>query len=114
MENQNPMELRKKLELKLIERAWKDEEFKKELAGSPGEVIERELGIKLPEGINVKVLEETVQDVYLVLPKNPAKSAELLNDVEHDKVTGGGTNVCSNPVAQIDPVPGSQGGGGIY
>lgn len=62
---------RKDLEVHLITRALKNEEFKQELLANPKTVVEQELGTKLPEGIQIKVLEETETTMYLVLPSNP-------------------------------------------
>ncbi len=91
MENKNPMEIRKNLESRLIEKAWKDEEFKNELIKNTREVTEKELGIKIPGNIKVTVLEETADEVYLVLPQDPAKTGEMLTDAELDSVSGGGS-----------------------
>ncbi len=97
MENQNPMEVRRDLESRLIEKAWKDEEFKNELIKNTREVTEKELGIKIPGNIKVTVLEETADEVYLVLPQDPAKVGEMLTDAELDSVSGGDSAdaVCS-------------------
>ncbi len=89
MENNNPMELRKNLESKLIEKAWKDEEFKASLTSNPEETIKKELNIKIPDGINIKVLEETEEEVYLVLPQDPVKTGQMLSVTELDSVAGG-------------------------
>jgi hypothetical protein len=62
---------RKDLEIHLITRALKNEEFKQELIANPKALIEKELGAKLSEGLEIKVLEETENTLYLVLPCNP-------------------------------------------
>lgn len=62
---------RKDLEIHLITRALKDENFKQELVANPKEVIEQELGTKLPKQLEIKVLEETEDTLYMVLPCNP-------------------------------------------
>jgi Nitrile hydratase, alpha chain len=62
---------RKDLEIHLITRALKDEEFKQELIANPKALIEKELGAKLSEDLEIKVLEETENTLYLVLPCNP-------------------------------------------
>lgn len=61
---------RKNLEAQLIARSFEDEAFKKELLANPKAVVEKELGTKLPEGIEIKVLEETETTLYMVLPSN--------------------------------------------
>jgi len=66
MENKN--EQRKQLEEKLIAKATKDETFRKNLLTSPRETLETELGINIPDAVNIKVLEE---DQKLVLFGSP-------------------------------------------
>ncbi len=103
MENKSPMETRKIFESKLIEKAWKDEEFKKELVKNCKEAIEKETGVKIPDNINVTVLEETADEVYLVLPQNPAKSVAELTEAELDSVAGGQSNyMCDQTVYPDD------------
>ena len=62
---------RKDLEAQLIARSFKDEVFKQELLANPKVVVEKELGTKLPEESDIKVLEETETTLYMVLPSNP-------------------------------------------
>ncbi|MFN9175333.1 MAG: NHLP leader peptide family RiPP precursor, partial [Synechocystis sp.] len=62
---------RKDLEIHLITRAVKDEGFRQELVANPKAVVEKELGVKLPEDLEIKVLEETEDTIYMVLPCNP-------------------------------------------
>jgi hypothetical protein len=62
---------RKDWEIHLITRALKDEEFKHELLANPKIVVEKELGTKLPEDLEINVLEEEQDTVYMVLPCNP-------------------------------------------
>ncbi|MBE9036791.1 NHLP leader peptide family RiPP precursor [aff. Roholtiella sp. LEGE 12411] len=62
---------RKDLEIHLITRALKDEGFRQELIANPKAVVEKELGTKLPEELEINVLEETEDTLYMVLPYNP-------------------------------------------
>ena len=62
---------RKDLDIHLITRALKDEGFKQELLANPKAVVEKELGTKLPEELEINVLEETEDTLYMVLPCNP-------------------------------------------
>jgi hypothetical protein len=41
------------------------------LVANPKAVVEKELGAKLPEDLEIKVLEETEDTIYMVLPCNP-------------------------------------------
>jgi hypothetical protein len=58
-------------EVRLAERAWSDEGFKRELIDSPRDVVARELDIRIPDDIEIQVLEETPQKLYIVLPPRP-------------------------------------------
>lgn len=59
---------RQQLETHLMRRAYSDPEFRDELLRDPKAVIERELGGKLPEGLNVLVHEERLNQLHVVLP----------------------------------------------
>jgi hypothetical protein len=80
---------RKNFEYSLIAKAWKDEAFKQELVRNPKAVIERELGNKLPESLCIKVLEEDVNTIYLVLPA-AMRVAEELSEEALEAFAGGG------------------------
>ena len=51
------MNQRQQLEQQLIEKAMKDESFRKQLIENPGAAIEAETGMKIPETMKIKVLE---------------------------------------------------------
>jgi hypothetical protein len=65
------LKTRKDLEIHLITRALKDESFRAELIANPKAVIEQEIGSKLPDELEITVLEETAEAIYMVLPCNP-------------------------------------------
>jgi len=62
---------RKDLEFYLIAKSFEDELFKQDLLSNPKAIVEQELGITLPEEIEINVLEETENILYIVLPGNP-------------------------------------------
>ncbi len=57
---------------KIIARAWSDESFKERLISNPRAAL-TEYKIFLPAGVEVKVLEQTVDVMYIVLPLKPGE-----------------------------------------
>lgn len=93
------MEFKKKRDqwqAEVAERVRKDPAFKKALFANPREVISKELGVELPKGMNVHVLEENLNDTYLVLPR-PASSTSLSDD-QLEAVAGGHAETCGEGV----------------
>lgn len=58
----------KELEAEIIAKAWEDERFKQELISNPKEAIAKTLGAKLAETLEIRVVQETPNNLYLVLP----------------------------------------------
>ena len=82
---------RKDIEQKLIEKALKDEAFRKQLIGNTEVAIEQETGMKIPESMNIKIVEEDPKTIYLVLPYVPATETQVeLSEIELQEVAGGG------------------------
>jgi hypothetical protein len=81
---------RRELEARLIEQASKDETFRRALVADPRGTLERELGVKVPEGFRLTVLEETPTRRYLVLPPAATGREGELSDAELEAVAGGG------------------------
>ena len=74
----------------LILRATRDEHFRRELIADPKDVVEREMSkliqeFKLPETVEIKVIEQPTNSLYIVLPA----VCEQLSDEMLDDVTGG-------------------------
>jgi hypothetical protein len=88
--SEQPAPTRRDMEADIIARALKDEGFARELRADPKAVLEREVG-ELPEGIEIKVVEETPDTLYLVLPARPSPGRQL-SDEELDRVAGGNTS----------------------
>lgn len=74
----------------LMGRAMQDEAFKQQLLSNTKAVLEKELGEKMPENLELKILEQTDNTRYIVLPMN-AESEEL-SDEELESVAGGGVD----------------------
>ena len=70
-----------------LERAWTDPAFKTKLLSDPKEAV-AEMGVKLPESMDLKVWENTDNVEHMVLPMDP-KVTEL-SDADLEAVAGGG------------------------
>ncbi len=68
---------------KLVAKAWSDENFKAKLLAGPMAVF-KENGLTVPEGIEVRIVENTDNLIYCILPSEPSDelSDEELNDVD--------------------------------
>jgi hypothetical protein len=64
--------VRRTYEDTLQKMAAEDESFRSDLLRDPKGAIERKIGGPLPNWINVKVLEETADTVYIVVPMSSA------------------------------------------
>jgi len=60
------------LQSQVIQRAWKDPDFKQKLLSDPKAAIQESLGISLPGHLKLKTVEETADEMVLVLPASPA------------------------------------------
>lgn len=88
------MNTRFEFEQKLVQRAWEDETFKQELLSNPKAVYTRESGEELPKDLEIEIIQESANKVYLVLPNNPAPATEgELSEEALEAVAGGR---CSN------------------
>jgi hypothetical protein len=72
----------------VIAKAWKDEKFKQEFISNPKAVINKEFGVQIPDNINVKVVEEDMKNLYIILPMKPQIEGEL-TDEQLEAVAGG-------------------------
>jgi len=78
---------KEEIEAKIIERAWKDQRFKLLLLKNPRAAF-KELGIEMPENLEIKVVEEKPNAVTLVIPAAPS-NAQALSEAELEKIAGG-------------------------
>lgn len=80
---------RDQIQMPLVRRALSDPAFREELARDPAAAIRKHLGVSIPPGVRISVLQETTEQFYLVLPPSlPAASGEL-RDEELEAVAGG-------------------------
>jgi len=81
---------RAEVERRLVERSLRDEDFRQRLLADPKAVVEEELGIQLPAQVQIRVVEETADTIYLALPNaSPAGEGGELSDRELEAVAGG-------------------------
>ncbi len=64
---------------KVIARAWTDAAYKAKLLSDPRAAL-AEAGVEIPEGVTVKVVENTADIQHLVLPVAPDNAKELSLD----------------------------------
>ena len=82
--------LRIKLEQQIIEKAMKDDSFRKHLLEDPKTAFEQETGIILPSSFKITVLQEDQHNVYLILPPVQSGAGEdELTEAELASVAGG-------------------------
>lgn len=74
----------------IIARAWSDEDFKDRLVSDPRAVL-AEYGIEAPEGVEIKVVEDTDAVRHITLPLSPAgelADEELVGSAGADSYCG--------------------------
>ena len=72
----------------IIAQAMKDDEFRSQLIRNPKEILEKATGVSLPAGIDVEVLQETENKIYLVIPSEPIIEDPAVNDRIFESVAG--------------------------
>jgi hypothetical protein len=79
---------RRDLETTLIEKCWKDPDFKKQILSDPKGMLERHTGQKLPEQVQIFIHEEDANNLHFSIPPAPSNLTEL-SDLDLEKVAGG-------------------------
>lgn len=86
----------REIESRLIEKAYQDEAFAAKLKSNPKAALQEEIakaapGVSLPADLNVSLVEESANQLYLVLPhKRTAAPGGQLTDQQLELVSGGG------------------------
>ena len=60
----------------IVEKAWIDDIFKDRLLSDPARVLRAE-GVKIPQGVEVRIVEDTENVLHVVLPMKPASQEAL-------------------------------------
>ncbi|WP_034640854.1 NHLP leader peptide family RiPP precursor [Desulfovibrio inopinatus] len=63
---------RNQITQQIIAKVQEDASFKKALLSNPQTALQETFGIAVPEKISITVLEETPEQLYLVLPVDPS------------------------------------------
>ena len=74
----------------LFAACWKDEALKARLMADPKAVL-KEHGLDVPDGIDVKVVENADDCVHITLPAPPAGAKDLSDDELSNAAGGGGS-----------------------
>ena len=81
-----------KLYQEVVQKAWEDAEFKKELTANPLDAIEKLTGVRLnlPEGKTIVVRDQTDEStVYINIPAKQEIDDVELNEEQLEAVAGG-------------------------
>lgn len=104
MANQQPsqeqMQEAARQNAQLMAKVWSDDQFKQRLINDPRAVLQ-EQGIDAPRGVEVRVVENTANIVYLVLPPQPS---EEISDEQLEQVAGGNTLGSAGSVSSVGSV----------
>lgn len=79
---------RTEIEEIVIDNAAKHPAYREALLKDPKKVIETQLNNRLPDGLNVKVVQETGDTIFLRLPHSITEGSEL-SDSDLEQVAGG-------------------------
>ena len=82
---------------RIVDRATRDPQFRQNLLQDPKRTVEQELGVSIPENIEIRVVEETPSTLYLVLPAQSIRAGQELSDQELEQVAGGGWTALADP-----------------
>lgn len=79
---------RRDLETRLIEKAWRDPVFRKDIVKDPKGMLEKHTGQKLPQQLRIYVHEEDANTLHFSIPSTPSNLNEL-SDEDLERVAGG-------------------------
>jgi Bacteriocin class II with double-glycine leader peptide len=97
---------RRDLGTALIEKCWKDPEFKKAVLSDPKGMLEQHLGQKLPRQLRILIHDEDANTLHFTLPPAPSNLTEL-SDEDLERVAGGTDVAVTIALAVIGAVTGA-------
>lgn len=80
---------RREVEEKIVALAWKDDDFRKRFLANPKAEFERQIGVKLPPGLQMTAYQEDGNSLHFVIPAKPKAGVGELSDADLEKVAGG-------------------------
>jgi hypothetical protein len=92
---------RSELTAQLWSKASKDEGFKNSLMEDANGVLQRDFGLHIPSGTTVRIVQESPQEMYLVLPQSldsmpVSEVPEKVREVVREPFTGTESCGCTN------------------
>lgn len=84
---------------RIVSNAWSDMEFKQKLLSDPKNVLKQN-GVVIPDSLDVKIVENTNNVVYFILPQKPDVTRDVL---EEDLLVAVGKD--TNPCMLSECVP---------
>ncbi|MEY3024095.1 MAG: hypothetical protein RJA16_921 [Planctomycetota bacterium] len=79
----------------LFAACWKDEALKARFMSDPKSVL-KDYGLEVPDGMDVKVVENADDCVYITLPPAPRRNADLSDDELSNAAGGSVGDGCVN------------------
>ncbi len=83
---------------KIVAKAWEDEAFKAVLLSDPMKVF-KENGVEVPEGVEIRMVENNADTMHLILPPEPS---DELKDEDLEGAVGGSWCCCPGCIKVYD------------
>lgn len=94
----NTEKTRQSIEQEVRVKSLKDAGFRQRLLANPKSAIEAELGLNIPENLEIKVLEESVNLLVLTIPPALPETANDISEEQLEAIAGGATPAVVLPV----------------